>query len=70
MARRILMALRGDPQDLDSEAEPVVLETDGRDVTLTLDDGIEVTFDAEQFAVELGSAIDEERAARRRRLAA
>lgn len=58
------MALRGSPFDADVETEPVLIETDGRDMTLTLDDGIEVTFDAEQLQQEIGSAMLESRTRR------
>ena len=55
------MAVRGGPRDPDAESEPVLLETDGVDITFTLDDGEEITFPVEQLQEEIDAAVDEER---------
>lgn len=53
MAQRVVMCVR------DDDAEMVLLETDGTDLTITLDDGIEVTVNALELQAEVSSALNE-----------
>jgi nitrogen fixation-related uncharacterized protein len=60
------MATRSNPfEDDEAEAEPVLVEMDDTSVTLTLDDGEELTF----VLVELRDALDAEARERKARAA-
>jgi hypothetical protein len=66
MARVWLMATRSNPfEDVEAEAEPVLVEMDDTSVTLTLDDGEELTF----VLAELRDALDAEIRERKARAA-
>lgn len=62
MPRTLLMGTRGGP-NVELEAEPVLVEHDARTVTLTLDDGAELTLDRRELAAAVMVPEDLERAA-------
>lgn len=51
--RTLLTATRGSYNDPAAEAEPVLVEHDEQTVTLTLDDGEELTFDRGELRAAL-----------------
>jgi hypothetical protein len=53
MPRTWLMGTRGAPDDDELEAEPVLVEHDEHAVTLTLDDGEEITVDRRELIAAL-----------------